>query len=104
MSNTRPSVFIGSSGEGDKIAMAVEVILNDVADVTRWKNGVFGLGQGTLEALIKAAEEYDFAVLVLTPDDVTTSRGSVENSPRDNVLFELGLFMGRLGRDRTFII
>jgi hypothetical protein len=43
-------------------------------------------------------------VLVLTPDDWTTSRGERALSPRDNVIFELGLFMGRLGRTRTFIV
>ena len=101
---SRPSLFIGSSSQGDEIARAVEVVLNDHAEVMLWKNGVFGLGQGTLEALIAAADKFDFAVLVLTPDDVTTSQGATANSPRDNVLFELGLFMGRLGRERTFII
>jgi hypothetical protein len=49
-------------------------------------------------------QKHDFAILVLTPDDVTESRGDSEKSPRDNVLFELGLFMGRLGRERTFIV
>ncbi len=49
-------------------------------------------------------EKHDFAVLVLTPDDVTESRGASQLSPRDNVLFECGLFMGRLGRERAFIV
>ena len=44
----------------------------------------------------------DFAVLVLTPDDITLSRGTTIASPRDNAIFELGLFMGTNGRNRTF--
>jgi hypothetical protein len=104
---SRPSVFIGSSSEGYDVARAIEAILKDAlkeVDVTLWKNGVFGLGQGTLESLVKAIHKFDFAILVLTPDDVTESRDIRTNSPRDNVLFEAGLFMGRLGRERVFII
>jgi CAP12/Pycsar effector protein, TIR domain len=41
---------------------------------------------------------------VLTPDDLISRRGKTGNSPRDNVLFELGLFMGALGRVRTFMV
>jgi predicted nucleotide-binding protein len=40
---------------------------------------------------------------VLTPDDLVSKRDSTKNSPRDNVLFELGLFMGALGREKTYI-
>lgn len=50
------------------------------------------------------APGFDFAVLVLTPDDLVNSRELETFGPRDNVIFELGLFMGRLGRSRTFIL
>jgi hypothetical protein len=100
----KPSMFIGSSNEGYDTARAIQAILKDDADITLWRNGVFGLNQGTLESLVKAADTFDFAILVLTPDDVTESRDVKKNSPRDNVLFEAGLFMGRLGRERAFII
>ena len=66
--------------------------------------GVFGLSQGTLESLVLAVERFDFATLVLTADDLTMSRGSERAVARDNVIFELGLFMGSLGRDRTFVV
>jgi len=65
---------------------------------------VFGLSEGTLESLVIAIEEYDFAVLALTPDDLVTSRSLPVQAPRDNVLFELGLFMGALGRNRTYLL
>ena len=56
-----------------------------------------------IEALEEELAQSDFAVLTLTPDDQTESRGKVSMAPRDNVLFELGLFMGRLGRNRTLL-
>src|SRR5262249_46203633 len=37
-------------------------------------------------------------------DDFTKSRGVETKSPRDNLIFELGLFMGALGRRRAFPI
>lgn len=57
-----------------------------------------------LEALTKAIENIDFAILILTPDDVTESRGTEQSSPRDNVVFELGLFIGHLGRRRCVFV
>jgi hypothetical protein len=101
---TRPSVFIGSSSEGLKIAKAVQVLLDSACEVELWTQGVFGLSQGTLESLLIAVTRFDFAVLVLTTDDLSISRGQEKNVARDNVLFELGLFMGALGRDRTFML
>ncbi len=65
----KPKLFIGSSREGLEVVRAIEVQLEDDAELTVWKDGVFGLGRGTLESLVVALDEFDFAVLVLTPDD-----------------------------------
>lgn len=106
MTTQLPSVFIGSSTEGLKIARAVELQLVDenVAKVTLWPNGIFGLGEGTLESLMVALPNFDFCIMVLSSDDLLETRGKNYTSPRDNVLFELGLFMGYLGPSRTFIL
>lgn len=99
-----PSTFIGSSTEGLDVAREVELQLQHDSITTIWKDGVFGLGGGILETLMNAVDQFDFAVMVLSPDDLTESRNTSFASPRDNVIFELGLFMGRLGRTRTFIV
>lgn len=104
MARSRPSVFIGSSTEGLKIAKALQVLLDHACEARIWSQGVFGLSQEPLESLVHALDQSDFAVLVLTADDLVTSRESSSAGPRDNVLFELGLFIGGLGRDRTFIV
>jgi predicted nucleotide-binding protein len=97
-------VFIGSSTEGLRIAELIQLGLHRDAECTVWSQGVFGLSRGNLENLVDAASKFEYAVLVLTPDDVTTKRGRSGNTARDNVLFELGLFMGALGRERTFMV
>jgi hypothetical protein len=101
---TRPSLFVGSSSEGLRIARAVQGELDKDSEVKLWTQGTFGLGQGSLESLVLALPEFDFALLVLTADDLTTSRGTTSPSARDNVLFELGLFTGALGRQRVFML
>jgi len=101
---SRPALFIGSSAEGLRIAEAAQVVLDPVCEVELWTQGVFGLMHGTLESLVMALSRFDFAMLVLTADDLTVSRGTERSSARDNVLFELGLFIGALGRDRTFML
>jgi hypothetical protein len=98
-------VFIGSSSEGLPIAKTLQVHLDECSEVTVWHQGVFALTRGILESLLDAIERFDFAILVLTPDVLVESRGSEqEAAPRDNVLFELGLFIGSLGRERTFLV
>ena len=100
----KPSVFIGSSTEGLKIAKTIQLLLDRVCEVTIWSQGVFGLSKGYLEELVSSLEKFDFAILVLTPDDMTISRETESDSPRDNVIFELGLFVGGIGRNRTYVV
>mgnify|MGYP000105413546 CR=1 FL=1 len=100
----RPRMFIGSSKEGLKIARALAQQLQDDLEIVIWTSGVFELGGNTLETLLEEADTFDFACLALTQDDMTISRGHDFLSPRDNVIFEAGLFMGKLGRRRTFVI
>lgn len=104
MNGMRSSLFIGSSTEGLAVAKALQRNLDSSCEVEIWSQGTFGLGGGTLQTLLEAAERFDFAVLVLTPDDLVASRGTPASGARDNVLFELGLFMGQLGRERTFVV
>jgi len=69
-----PSAFIGSSTEGIDVAREVELQLQGVALTTIWKDDVFGLGSGTLDSLIRALDEYDFAIIILSPDDMIESK------------------------------
>lgn len=43
--------------------------LQDCDEITLWSDGVFGLGSGTLEPLIKAFDIVEFALLVVSADD-----------------------------------
>ena len=72
--------------------------------VQLWTDGVFGASQFILTELERQVRESDFAVLVLGPDDVVESRDEISDAPRDNVIFELGLFMGALSHERTFMV
>jgi hypothetical protein len=101
---SKPTVFIGSSSEGLEIAQAIGEDIKSYADATIWNENVFDYGRGYLEELLCEIDKHDFAILVMSPDDKTESREKTTASPRDNVIFECGLFMGRLGRDRTFVV
>jgi predicted nucleotide-binding protein len=98
-------LFIGSSTEAIPLVKAIEVALasEDIA-LRPWYEGVFEPSSMTLDTLITHAQEADFAVFVFGPDDHIVSRDTELKGPRDNVVFELGLFMGRLERKRAFVI
>jgi hypothetical protein len=100
----RAVVFIGSSTDGLHIAKQLHRALAPVAEYRLWSEGIFELGRGTLESLIEATKQSDFAILVLTPDDLAFKKGRETLVPRDNVVFEIGLFMGGIGRHRTFVV
>src|SRR5262245_48391945 len=104
MPSIRPSVFVGSSTEGKDKAEALQRLLDESCEVEIWNQGSFGLSHSNLESLVAASHKYDFAIFVLTPDDLIESRGQGASTPRDNVLFEAGLFMGAIRQDRTFLV
>ncbi len=103
--NPCPYLFVGSSKESLDIAGAIRSNLECENLVVRlWTDRVFGASQFPLIELEKQIQKADFAVLVLGPDDEVVSRNKVSDAPRDNVIFELGLFMGALSHERTFMI
>lgn len=104
--NSRPIVFVGSSVESLSVAYAIrDEMDHDKCVVRLWSNGgVFGASEFAIDDLLNQVKQSDFAILVLGPDDVVISRDDTTNAPRDNVIFELGLFMGFLGRQRVFIV
>ncbi|MEO0424819.1 MAG: nucleotide-binding protein [Pseudomonadota bacterium] len=99
-----PRIFIGSSTEGLPLAKTLQRLLRDDADVSLWSDNVFKLSRAFMESLESALDHADFAIMAFTADDVATSRDQAHAIPRDNVLFELGLFMGRLGRERCYFV
>ncbi len=101
---TRPTIFIGSSTKGVPIAEALQEGLIKYYEVELWGQGTFRLMQSNINSLIEAGKYFDYAVLVLTPDDEITANATTVPSPRDNVIFEIGFFLGALGQERTFIV
>ncbi len=98
-------VFIVSSAEALNIAEQIQNNLryaNFLVEI--WTNGVFKASNYPLESLEKAVEDSDFAIAIATPDDLLEVRGETKPAPRDNVIFELGLFIGHLGRERSFLL
>ena len=98
----KPRIFLGSSGKQAKLLQA---ITRGLADVEPWTT-TFNPGRNTLDRLVELSQEVDFAAFVFAQDDWTTTEAapSGEASPRDNVVFEAGLFGGALGIRRTFIL
>lgn len=104
--HSRCRIFIGSSSEALDFANALQELLSSPSSGIQaqvWTQGVTTLSSTTIESLTRTAQNVDFAVFLLTPDDVVRSRGQLSALPRDNVLFEFGLFMGAIGRDRVFL-
>lgn len=99
-----PRLFVGSSKESKRFADAIQQNLDDDADVTVWDQNVFALTKSALENLLDQLSKSDFAIFVFAPDDVVRMREKKHAAVRDNVVFELGLFMGRFGRDRVFVV
>ena len=103
--NPRPALFIGSSAEALPIVRAIESGLqHDDFYVRPWTCNIFQPSHYPIDDLLAAVQQADFAVLVISPDDDVTSRGDRSDAPRDNVVYELGMSMGRLGRERTVIL
>lgn len=99
-----PRLFIGSSAEGLNIAYGVQENLEFDAETTVWKQGIFKPTRQTLADIVTVMQRTDFAAFIFNADDMLTMRGKEFHATRDNVIFELGLFIGCLGADRCFFI
>ena len=103
--NLRPSLFVGCSAEALPIGHAIQTALDhDPIEVKLWSDNIFEPSSFPIESLERQLLESDFAALVLSPDDTVVSRNTTSGAPRDNLVFELGLFMGALGHSRTFLV
>lgn len=103
--NTRPRVFIICSAEALPIAKAIRVGLDHDAAVVIWSDDkIFAPGAYPIEGLEEQVNQSDFGIALCEPDDLVLSRDVPSTAPRDNVIFELGFFMSRLGRHRTLLL
>lgn len=100
----RPRVFIGSSTEGLYAAEYVKDYFSADYDCVVWNDNVFKYNKSFLETLLNSASLFDFGFLIFTKDDLAIVRDQAFEEARDNVIFEYGLFLGRLGVERAFIL
>lgn len=101
----KPKFFIGSSSEGISVAQKIQNNLSIEFEVVIWNQGLFNqLGLSFLETLEQIVSQFDYGIFVFTPDDTLESRGSTKKTARDNVIFELGLFVGKLSRKKAFLV
>jgi len=101
----KKKIFIGSSSEGLEIARKIQAELHHEFEIEIWNQGTFDqLGKSFLECLESATSKFDYGIFVFSPDDTIYSRGEQKLIARDNVIFELGLFAGKLTRFKSFIV
>lgn len=105
---SKPHLFIGSSGKEIKAARSITTVLSDDTSpllAKTWKDGgTFNGTRSTLENLLRELEVSEFGAFILAPDDVVESQGTQSYRARDNVILELGMFLGHFGPERTFIL
>jgi len=100
----KPRLFVASSIESLGVAYAVQENLDHEMEVTVWSQGAFDLSRTPLQSLVKMAKNVDGAAFVFSPNDQLIVRGETKPAVRDNVIFELGLFVGVLGSDKCFVV
>jgi len=97
-------MFIASSVDNLDLAYAAQEGLEHEVEATVWNQGVFSLSKSTMASLLDVVESSDFGLFVFAPSDVTNMKNVEKQTVRDNVVFELGMFVGRLGQERCFIL
>lgn len=100
----KPRVFIGSSKERLDVAYAIQENIEEYTEVTVWDQGVFEISKTVIVNLIDIISSFDYAVFIMTGDDAAKIKSKDYLIARDNVIFETGLFIGRLGLERCFMV
>lgn len=108
MTTSRARVFLASTTESLQLVGALATALDQQSgggefQAVPWNEGVFAPSTYTIPELIEHGRSCSFAVVIASADDVTISRAESQPSPRDNVVFEAGLFCGLIGLERTFV-
>jgi hypothetical protein len=104
MSDKRPRAILVSSRESISVARDLQSALAEELDAVVWDQDQVPMGTFVVDALIESGDKNDCAVVIVTADDIREMRGESSRVPRDNVVFEAGLFAGILGRDRVFLV
>jgi len=105
MTDLKPKIFIGSSTAGSAIAEVVKSHLSPIGDCFIWNEpNVWEPNRSTFENLLRMVSYFDFGVFVATADDLTLTNEKIVIEPRDNVILEMALFCGAMGRDKSFLL
>lgn len=105
MTDLKPKIFIGSSKAGYSVAEKVKNNLTSIGDCFLWQDpNVWEPNRSTFENLLRMVSYFDFGVFVATADDLTLTNDKIVIEPRDNVILEMALFLGAMGRDKSFLL
>lgn len=106
MADLRPKIFIGSSKKAYPIAEQVKKNLSTNADCYLWQDeNMWEVNLSTFDNLLRMVRYFDFGVFVASADDLTlTADDKLVIEPRDNVILEMALYLGALGRDKSFLL
>jgi molybdenum cofactor biosynthesis enzyme MoaA len=111
MSVLNAKVFIGSASESDQWANAVHRALNPTVNSKTWRHGTFAATGYPVTSLLEEISHSDFGVFICEGIDHITGLDGPDGrneatrlAVRDNVIFELGMFISALGMERTFIL
>lgn len=105
MTDLKPKIFIGSSTAGYAVAEKVKHYLSNLGDCFLWQDpNVWEANRSTFENLLRMVSYFDFGVFVATADDLTLTNEKIVIEPRDNVILEMALFLGAMGRDKSFLL
>lgn len=103
--SSKKKIFIGSSKEALNIARKIKSCLRYDAHVDTWADGLFDEpGKAYIEVLEDILDRYEYGIFIFNPDDKVFSRGQILDIPRDNVIFEYGMFLGKHTRKKAFFV
>jgi len=103
-------IFIGSSKEvsENQLLLKIAAIVQSKCGINpiKWDDmpSPFEPGKFILESLEELLDKVDASIFICSEDDEVWYRGEKVGQPRDNVIFEHGLFSGKLGRQNSIIV
>ena len=105
MKDLKPKIFIGSSKAGLVVAEKVKNNLSTIGDCFLWQDpNIWEPNKSTFDNLLKMASYFDFGIFVATADDLTLTNDNIVIEPRDNVILEMALFLGAMGKHKSFLL